>query len=148
MGRRTWESIPAKFRPLQGRTNIVITSKPQVVGDDMGPNVLVAPSLQEALAKVTDKTRKVFIIGGAQLYSAALKSSLARHIVLTEVYGDYDCDTFVDFAWSAGDVSSDGQWKRATHTELVEFTGLSDVQELNQEGSVEYKFTLWNKENV
>lgn len=145
MGRKTWESIPAKFRPLSGRTNIVITSKPQIADQEKDNSIIMASSLQDALAKINNTNQRVFVIGGAQLYATALQSSLARHIILTEIYSDLECDAFFEFPWSAGEISTDGQWRRASHTDLVSFTGLPDISEDNEENGLKYRFTLWNK---
>ena len=67
MGRKTWDSLPARFRPLPGRRNLVVTRNPawHAEGAD------VAQSLDEALARVSGDDR-VFVIGGAELYATAL----------------------------------------------------------------------------
>ena len=78
MGRKTWESLPAKFRPLPGRRNIVVTHN----GLWQGDGAERAGSLQEALSMAGDVTR-VFIVGGAQVYEAALP--MADELVLTEI---------------------------------------------------------------
>jgi dihydrofolate reductase len=91
MGRKTWESIPDRFRPLPGRRNIVITrnSSWQAEGAER------ASSLEEALVLLRDEER-VFIIGGSQLYAAALRH--ASELVLTEIDLEIDGDTFFP-AW-------------------------------------------------
>ena len=87
MGRRTWESLPERFRPLPGRLNIVVSRNPgyQAAGATR------AGSLQEAIEKagVGDEA---FIIGGAELYRQALP--LAETLYLTEIAADFDGDTF------------------------------------------------------
>jgi dihydrofolate reductase len=75
MGRKTWDSIPPKFRPLPGRTNIVVSRNPDQLSLPEG--VLSAASPDEAiqLAKRTpmrDLGGAIWIIGGAQLYAALL----------------------------------------------------------------------------
>jgi dihydrofolate reductase len=87
MGRRTWESLPARFRPLPGRTNIVVTRNPAWQAD----GAQAAPSLDAALALVREAP-KVFVIGGGELYAAAMP--LADELVLTEVDAVFDADTF------------------------------------------------------
>lgn len=86
MGRRTWQSLPPRFRPLPGRRNLVVSRDP---GFD-APGAEVATGLQAALARVQDAPR-VFVIGGAQLYAQALP--LAQRLVLTEVDADLDGDS-------------------------------------------------------
>lgn len=88
MGRRTWDSLPVRFRPLPGRTNIVVTRDPAWQAE----GARRAGSLAEALALAGDAA-KVFVIGGAQLYALALPR--VDELVLTEVDADFaDADTF------------------------------------------------------
>jgi dihydrofolate reductase len=95
MGRRTWESLPARFRPLPGRRNVVVTRNPAWSAEGAER----AESLDEALRVLADEPR-VFVIGGAELYAAALP--LADELLLTELDLDVDGDTrFPDVA--AGD---------------------------------------------
>ncbi len=86
MGRRTWDSIPGRFRPLPGRRNLVVTRNPKWYGD----GAEVAGSLEEALRLAGDDG-DVFVIGGAQIYSAALP--LADELLLTEIDADVEGDT-------------------------------------------------------
>lgn len=83
MGRKTFESIG---RPLPDRNNIVITHNKQW----QHVNVKKATSLQEAI-KFTNNT-KAFIIGGAQIYTAAIP--LATHLIVTRINKHFTCDTF------------------------------------------------------
>ena len=86
MGRKTWESLPEKFRPLPGRQNIVVTRNASF----QAPGADVATSLPAALALT--KGHEAFVIGGAELYSAALP--LAERLQLTEIDADYEGDTW------------------------------------------------------
>jgi dihydrofolate reductase len=83
MGRKTWESLG---RPLPGRENIVVTRS---AGYD-APGASVAASLDAALALCAGESL-AFVIGGSELYAAALP--LADGLVLTEIHRDYDGDT-------------------------------------------------------
>jgi len=92
MGRKTWESIPSKFRPLPGRTNIILTrdeAKSQHISSSISdPNsVLVASSLKDATTKLSkmDNVGKVFVIGGSQVYEDAIQSGLLNRVIYTEV---------------------------------------------------------------
>ena len=85
MGRKTWESLPEKFRPLPGRRNIVVTRNDAYRAE----GALVATSLPAAVALVA--SGEAFVIGGAELYQAAL--GLADRLELTEIARDYDGDT-------------------------------------------------------
>ncbi len=87
MGRKTWESLPAKFRPLPGRRNVVLTRRAgyQAAGAE------VAPSLAAALMRLNDAD-KVFVIGGAEVYAQALP--LADELLLTEIDRDFHGDVY------------------------------------------------------
>lgn len=91
MGRKTWESLPPRFRPLPGRRNVVVTRNPAF----QAPGAECVSSLAAALLQVAG-ARRVFVIGGAQLYAAALP--LAHTLMLTEVDADLPGDTFFP-AW-------------------------------------------------
>jgi dihydrofolate reductase len=85
MGRRTWESLPERFRPLPGRHNVVVTRRP----DFEAPGATVAHSLEDALA--THDGSAVWVIGGAELYGQALP--LADRVEVTEIDLDVTGDT-------------------------------------------------------
>lgn len=87
MGRKTWDSLPPKFRPLPGRTNVVITR--QV--DWKAEGAHTAPSLAAALARC-NAAADVWVIGGAQIY--ALAEPLAQRIEVTEIAQDFEGDAF------------------------------------------------------
>ncbi|MSR70568.1 dihydrofolate reductase [Candidatus Kaiserbacteria bacterium] len=90
MGRRTFESIVAMLKkPLPGRTNIVVTRDTDWHYD----GVMVAHSLEEALQKAKEiDTEEVFVIGGAQLYAAALPYT--DRLYVTEIDDTKDGDAF------------------------------------------------------
>ena len=85
MGRKTWDSIPPRFRPLPGRTNIVVTR--QEDWSEIGAQR--SSSLCEAL-QICEKAKQVWVIGGAQIYAQALP--LADEIVVTEIDADFNGD--------------------------------------------------------
>ncbi|MDE2618060.1 MAG: dihydrofolate reductase [Burkholderiales bacterium] len=110
MGRKTWESIPARFRPLPGRTNVVVTRQPGWQAE----GARVAHSLPEALAlcgAVTD----AWIIGGAEIYREALP--LASTAVVTEIDASYDGDAFAP--------QFGPEWKETQRERHVSSTGLN-----------------------
>lgn len=86
MGRRTWDSLPGRFRPLPGRRNVVVTRNPRWSADGAER----AGSLAEAL-RLLEGEPEVFVVGGAELYAEALP--LADALLLTEVDLDADGDT-------------------------------------------------------
>ena len=67
MGRKTWDSLPERFRPLPGRTNIVITRQT----DWHAPGALVAHSLEQAMS-LCPAPGPLWVIGGADIYAQAL----------------------------------------------------------------------------
>jgi dihydrofolate reductase len=87
MGRKTWDSLPAAFRPLPGRTNIVVTRQP----DWQAPGAQVAHSVEQAIAHC-DPNATLWVIGGAQIYAQALP--LAEEIVVTEIELTPEGDAF------------------------------------------------------
>jgi dihydrofolate reductase len=86
MGRTTWDSLPDRYRPLPGRRNFVLTRNP-AWGADGAERVA---SVEDALDALGGADR-VFVIGGAEVYAAALP--LADELELTEVDLDVEGDT-------------------------------------------------------
>lgn len=87
MGRKTYESIPAKFRPLPGRHNIIITRN----RDFRAEGATVVHSVEEALAAAGD-VEEVMIGGGAEVFRAFLDT--ADRLYLTRIEAVYDGDTY------------------------------------------------------
>lgn len=85
MGRKTWESLPDNFRPLPGRQNIVVTRNAAYRAE----GAAVVTSLPAAIAAA--QSDEAFVIGGAELYAAALP--LADRLQLTEIDAAFDGDT-------------------------------------------------------
>jgi dihydrofolate reductase len=86
MGRKTWESLPASFRPLPGRRNIVVTRD----GSYQAASATIAMSLPAAIAAA--ENGEAFVIGGAELYAAALP--LANRLQLTEIDATFEGDAY------------------------------------------------------
>lgn len=94
MGRRTWDSLSPRYRPLPGRANIVLSRR----SGRLAEGAQVAPSLQAALRLAQlrlDASRRVFVIGGAQLYREAMPQ--ADVLELTELHADVEGDTQFPF---------------------------------------------------
>jgi dihydrofolate reductase len=107
MGRRTWDSLPDRFRPLPGRRNVVVTRNPGW----SAAGVERANSVEAALDLLSDESR-VFVIGGAEIYAAALPH--ANELVLTEIDREIDGDTFFP------------EWDRSTFVPAVREAHVSD----------------------
>ncbi|HEX5659354.1 MAG TPA: dihydrofolate reductase [Polyangiales bacterium] len=107
MGRKTYESILPKFRPLSGRVNVVLSHTPGFEVE----NALAAPSLAIALQLLEGRTdlARVFVAGGAQIYALALAHPACEEVVYTQVHASFDCDTRLpDFRAQFTRVESDG----------------------------------------
>jgi dihydrofolate reductase len=87
MGRKTWDSLPARFRPLPGRMNIVITRQ----SDWQAEGALRANSIEDALRLCGD-VPDAWIMGGSEIYRQA--EPLASTAVVTEIDADFEGDAF------------------------------------------------------
>jgi dihydrofolate reductase len=87
MGRKTWLSLPPRFRPLPGRRNIVISRQ----ADWNEPGAQRAASLDEALAFCKDDPQ-VWVIGGGEIFAQALP--MADRVEVTEIDRDFDGDVY------------------------------------------------------
>jgi dihydrofolate reductase len=89
MGRKNYDSIPQKFKPLPHRTNIVVTRKKNFEA----PGCIVVNSLEEGLRISKDNSEsEIFIIGGAEIYKLGLPH--AHRLYLTEIDAVIDGDTY------------------------------------------------------
>jgi dihydrofolate reductase len=94
MGRKTWESFPEKYRPLPGRTNIVVTRQEGWAGTPEAEGAVVVSSLDEALleSQFAPGNAQVWIVGGGEIYRQSM--DLADHAVITVIDSDTDGDTY------------------------------------------------------
>lgn len=90
-GRRNYESIPPKYRPLKNRTNIVVTRSL----DYEAPGAVVMHTLEDALAHARNRGEtEAFVIGGGEIYALAMKKKLLDKMYLTHVHGQFEGDTY------------------------------------------------------
>jgi len=98
MGRKTWESIPEKFKPLSDRINVVLSRKASEphFASPYPADVLIASSLEDALQKLglRDDVAEIFAIGGESVYKEALAMPACNRIFLTRIARDIECDAF------------------------------------------------------
>ncbi len=88
-GRKNYESIPKKFRPLSNRTNIIITRQENY----HAPGTIITNSLQQAIEKAKEISEKeIFIIGGGDIFKQSLH--LVDTIYLTRIEHAFDADVF------------------------------------------------------
>lgn len=91
MGRRNWDSIPAKYRPLSDRVNVVVSRNP----DFHHPDCISFQSLEAALDHFkNEKERDIFIIGGGQIYRESLEKNLIDEMLITHIDQDFEGDTW------------------------------------------------------
>nr|Q07801.1 RecName: Full=Dihydrofolate reductase [Cryptococcus neoformans var. neoformans JEC21]AAB26198.1 dihydrofolate reductase [Cryptococcus neoformans] len=164
MGRKTWESIPSRFRPLKNRRNVVISGKGVDLGTAENSTVYTdIPSALSALRSTTESghSPRIFLIGGATLYTSSLLPSsvpslnsststsplpfsrpLIDRILLTRILSPFECDAYLeDFA---AHTKPDGSkvWKKASIKEFREWIGW-DIEEQVEEKGVKYIFEMW-----
>ncbi|WVQ75883.1 hypothetical protein IAR50_005517 [Cryptococcus sp. DSM 104548] len=147
MGRKTWESIPTKFRPLKSRRNLVISGK----GVDLGnaENSEVHGSLNSAISALPSgpDAPRAFLIGGSTLYTTALLSSpsdrpLVDRVLLTRILSQFECDAHLEDFASHQTPSGEKLWKKCSTQELREWIGW-DVEEEQEEKGIKYRYEMW-----
>lgn len=117
MGRKTWESIPEKYRPLKGRKNIVITSSEI-------PGVTTFKDFDELDKHFSlEEYTRCFFIGGVKIYETCLKRYKLDEIHLTEIFEDYQCDTFLP------------------SFSLSEY--IKNITSVKEEGGIYYRYSLY-----
>lgn len=119
MGRKTWDSIPERFRPFSGRENIVVTRQSGFAAEGAHS----AHSLAEGVALAARLTpgERVWVIGGAEIFALALNSGDSAGtadfavdvLEVTEIDAGFEADTYapvLDTAWAAESVDPASAW--------------------------------------
>lgn len=89
MGRKNYDSLLDKFKPLPDRTNIVVTRQQNL----KAPGCMVVHSVEAALQIARQNNeQEVFVIGGAEIYSLTLRG--AHRLYLTEINAEVEGDTY------------------------------------------------------
>ena len=156
MGRKTWESIPPKFRPLKERTNVVISSQSREQLGDIPEDVVVAQDILSGLDSLDKLVQdgkalpvgRAVVIGGSSVYEQALELPQTKHILLTKINKIYECDTFFPIELES-DPSSQSQWRRKDVKELQDFVGEDVpeglVSELAGDEKVDFEYQLYER---
>ncbi|WBB59516.1 dihydrofolate reductase [Streptomyces sp. WMMC500] len=106
MGRRTWDSLPSRFRPLPGRRNVVVTRDPRWAAD----GAVRAGSVDRALESAAGGPgATVWVIGGGEVYRAALPH--ATTLSVTEVDTAVAGDTYAPAPGPEWRLAEDGGWQ-------------------------------------
>lgn len=132
MGRRTWDSIPPRYRPLPGRLNIVVSR----AGVDVPEGVLCCSSLDQALSRLEqdDLARdieRVFVVGGGEIYRLGIAMPECQRLYITRVKGRFGCDTYFPEFDSSG--SSGPGWQ------------LESVLGEAEDSGVGYRIEVWRR---
>lgn len=98
MGRRTWDCIPPKYKPLPNRINFVLSRSDLDLSSFK--NSFAFKSFEDAYRKLSDETfqksyEDVWVIGGSSIYKEALDSPNFYKLYLTKIHREFDCDTFL-----------------------------------------------------
>ncbi|KAK9458482.1 dihydrofolate reductase-like domain-containing protein [Lipomyces oligophaga] len=153
MGRKTWDSIPPRFRPMKDRQNIILSR----TSEQFHPGVKTYSSLSAAVSALKSQTpppSAIFVIGGAEIYREALSTlSGPLHIFLTAVtplHGEQSLSLDTYFP----DFRSSGTWKLLPKSQLKSILrstyNASQAAELVAEQMIienghEYDFTIWER---
>lgn len=133
MGRKTWESLPKKSRPLESRDNIVVSRNPEYVA----PGASVVDSVDDALDLARQEAipddgldrSEIWVIGGAQLFEETLP--FATKLYVTQIDTQVEADTY---APDLDQLLASGQW------ELTERTGWKTPERTGDSSIRRYRF--------
>lgn len=141
MGRKTWESIPERFRPLPGRLNVVLSRNQ----DKFVPEgVLQSSSLQNAVEQLEKREdiATIFVIGGSQIYQQALDSGLVKKVVYTEVAGTENLKFDAFFP-----ELPESEWERSAYSTDKE-NGSGDEMQRDSKSGLEYRFLEFTRKPI
>uniref|UniRef100_A0A8R1XMC4 dihydrofolate reductase n=1 Tax=Onchocerca volvulus TaxID=6282 RepID=A0A8R1XMC4_ONCVO len=124
MGRKVWESIPPKFRPLKNRLNIVLSTSMEEVIDK---NIIVARSFESAvtLLQNMENIETIWNIGGRAVYELGLSSPLLHQLYITRVEGDFQADVFFP------------------EVDYSRFIKSTESEEVHEENNIKYKYEVY-----
>jgi len=155
MGRTTWESIPARFRPLRNRLNVVLSragagggeggrreqeeQKEQREGEEERGGAVWVDGVERAVGYVCGRgdVERVFVIGGAEVYGQMV--GRAERVLLTRVEGEWECDRFLEEDFGGE------EWEGRTWEELKAWTGESGESGRRSEGGTEFEFRMYTR---
>lgn len=159
MGRKTWQSLPPKARPLKGRLNVVVSRDVQALGlrEEEEEGVIGVGGVEEGLRLLAERNRegeggkesvlgRVFVIGGAEIYRKVLGMGCCERILWTRVGGGWECDV-----WFPGGVLEEGEgggggWVRRSGEEMERWVGEEGVGGVKREGEVVFETFMLERE--
>lgn len=148
MGRKTWESIPPKFRPLPNRLNVVLSRSYTNTAKDGVYYYNSLHSVMDALEKSNwtyenRQIRRIFVIGGAQIYNSMISDDRVDNLLVTNVrYVGLDenrpvLDTFLEWDMT--------RWEQKDASRLKEFAEVEYTEGKICESDYEYEYTMWER---
>ena len=175
MGRKTWDSIPPRFRPLKERINVVVTRTPDSflhgVGPEKADDVLVVGSIEAGLEQLQERyptpdvdqqslggqvaptpslrLGRVFVIGGSEIYRLALDMENCERVLWTRLESEWECDTVFPagvLVESGGGEGRYGRWRQKEATEMEAWTGEEGSAGQKTDGEQKYEFLMMEKE--
>lgn len=128
MGRKTWDSVPTKYKPFSNRVNAVVSRHKT----DFPEGILVYQSVAEAISDIQRKehVESIWIIGGYWVYKDALDRNLCDKLFITRVLREFECDTFFP------------EFDAEKYT-LIKEDGVSE--EVQEEKGIRYEFKVYQK---
>jgi dihydrofolate reductase len=147
MGRKTWDSVPERFRPLKGRINVVLSRSHADVAWD-GASDEKEPVKLSSIAKALDgvarnqQIDRVFVIGGGEIYKEAAQWPQAKRILLTRILTDFECDT--QFPVKLGEAEA-AEWKKKSKAELDAWAGETVPEGEQEENGVRYVYEMYER---
>ncbi|KAL8872979.1 MAG: hypothetical protein Q9174_001482 [Haloplaca sp. 1 TL-2023] len=157
MGRKTFDSIPQKFRPLKERTNVVITRSPSNLSSENASenkDVIATSSTVDALQQLQSqhKVGRVFVIGGAEIYRQAIELPECTRVLWTRLDREWECDTWFPKGIIGDGVkegtSNEHGWRRRSSRELEEWIGEEGIGGIRSEGDIKFEISMWEREKV
>jgi len=146
MGRKTWESIPEKFRPLRNRINIVVSRNLELQTND---NLYVVRSIEDGVKLSLDlvlgkKAEKVFVIGGLALYDFAMNNVLLSKVHITKINKNYDCDRFFNKQLLFEKCTHSMENDIEVNENETDMTFMEFIHNGNYEGEYQYLKIMWD----
>lgn len=129
MGRKSWFSIPSKYRPLAERVNLVLSRTLSEVPsncDGVYDNLYKALEAASSMANID----KIFVIGGGQVYEEAIKLPECRHIYLTTIDAHFECDAF---------------FPEIDMSKYVEIESDQVPKDIQEENGIKYRFHIYEQ---
>lgn len=172
MGRKTWESIPPKFRPLRGRINVVVSRQAGKLDGKDGEVLMRVGSIEEGLRQLQQLNRshnaasssegdqlkrnqqenfalgRVFVIGGAEIYATALQMDCCERILWTRIEKEWECDVWFPKGVLEKETASGKTtgWAKRPENELDDWCGEEGIGKKQKEGEVEFRVEMWERQ--